>query len=1113
MTVEELTQAWEWDGEHAFEEKFSKLCSVLETLDQSRKGILSLQLLVKDGYAETLPNGNYKLTEKGVAARSKFPPSRAPQAKVMLGDPTAWAGFRKLARYYAECTRYLEKPEQYIRASNLNETVFIPKSVPHGWLASIPSDCKPVKLSISYTSEQTKLIHTLSNADAMGRNIYIGYPLLVNRDGDDVWFTPVGVIPVTFADRFQIKKGTLELSVDYASAYINPRWISYAIPVDRRQLVMDFLTNYSSSHAGLIDLSVALDEALSETSYPNAKDMDPNMPDQVKPYLPSGVRNRLCNTMAVFLSSSLTFTKNLYRELRFIADEASAEDLDKTALAYVFRNPPLPNPVYAKARQPLRFTGMNVEQREAVKMALNKPVVRIQGPPGTGKSQVASNLIANAVFRGETVMFSSRNHEALHAIQGRTACILSDEGDFPLVQFCSDQDHNFTNPWYGNEIRDVLGKLQSYDQGLVGDTEELLDIENACSDLDLIEAKYSVWNKVTEDYEKAEQDLQLCDTRIAANLQLKSWQALLFNVLPDLQKRLRLLEEKEPRGWIGRFFYRRKQKMRDSAWQWCQQTLPDLYAHTVKLDDKEAFFQRSAEAYALWKKRPSLVSAKQAACEAYRQLPPWNEAIAMVESATKVIDADCRGALLARLRAQVANMDEDHIDVIKQVQASFKAQWGGFAFVKQYAHAKAIQADTEPFEEKLKGLGLFYKVEPAWATTLLSQQRAFPLLPGIVDQMIIDEAAQCNPAEVIPALYRAKRIAIIGDPKQFRPIAEFKGATHDFLWQRYGMRDKDLPYSLPDHTAYDVVYSHNEHTDIMLKEHFRCEAEIAQFFSDVFYNGELRVRTEENALKYPRIQGFKKGIVWESVTDSLDGEVEAAVRRAKALADADFAGTIGIITPMRFLVDKINRRLSDCGISQEKMKCSTAYSYQGGECDVIILVLGYTSQLAQGQQWYISGSENANILNVAVSRAKATLVIVGDRERCRNSSSKVLSQLALYPKTYAEANRRHSGFGSVWEERFSKALEKAGIATQSQYPLVGRYLDLAYVSDRLKLDIEVDGATYHLNQEGYRKLDDLFRDRQVQGAGWAVQRFWVEDLKNDMDGCVAKVKERIAHQG
>ena len=45
-----------------------------------------------------------------------------------------------------------------------------------------------------------------------------------------------------------------------------------------------------------------------------------------------------------------------------------------------------------------------------------------------------------------------------------------------------------------------------------------------------------------------------------------------------------------------------------------------------------------------------------------------------------------------------------------------------------------------------------------------------PLLPGIFDLVIIDEASQVSVAQAFPALLRAKQVVVFGDHKQFSNV-------------------------------------------------------------------------------------------------------------------------------------------------------------------------------------------------------------------------------------------------------------------------------------------------------------------------------------------------------
>jgi very-short-patch-repair endonuclease len=133
------------------------------------------------------------------------------------------------------------------------------------------------------------------------------------------------------------------------------------------------------------------------------------------------------------------------------------------------------------------------------------------------------------------------------------------------------------------------------------------------------------------------------------------------------------------------------------------------------------------------------------------------------------------------------------------------------------------------------------------------------------------------------------------------------------------------------------------------------------------------------------------------------------------------------------------------------------------------------------------------------------LLVIGDKDACLTSSVNSLTALAQYPKVQNENLENNYRFDSIVEEKLFKALQRAGIETAPQYPVLGRRLDLAIIDK--KIDIEVDGKRWHLNSEGSRKLDDHFRDLQLTSAGWKVIRFWAFEINNHIEECVNKVKE------
>lgn len=98
--------------------------------------------------------------------------------------------------------------------------------------------------------------------------------------------------------------------------------------------------------------------------------------------------------------------------------------------------------------------------------------------------------------------------------------------------------------------------------------------------------------------------------------------------------------------------------------------------------------------------------------------------------------------------------------------------------------------------------------------------------------------------------------------------------------------------------------------------------------------------------------------------------------------------------------------------------------------------------------------------------------------------------------------------GPVWEPAFAKCLWNKGLKIVQQYPADRYLLDIALVSEAgLKLDVEVDGRSTHCTKKGQRRCEDIVRDAALRAQGWKVLRFWVDELRVDMDGCALKVQQ------
>jgi very-short-patch-repair endonuclease len=310
---------------------------------------------------------------------------------------------------------------------------------------------------------------------------------------------------------------------------------------------------------------------------------------------------------------------------------------------------------------------------------------------------------------------------------------------------------------------------------------------------------------------------------------------------------------------------------------------------------------------------------------------------------------------------------------------------------------------------------------------------------------------------------------------------------------------------------------------VRLDLHFRSHDLIADYCNEAFYSNTLNVVTLTERLNIPT--GMKPGIHWTHVAGKLEAgvtgawcadEIEAVRRELATLAAGGYRGTIGVVTPFRQQMIRLRDSL-EAGDSlapdfMERVRflASTAHGFQGDERDLILFSLCGGPDMPEGATIFLR--ENPNLFNVAVSRARAVLHVVGNREWALTCSVPFIENLArrTLPDAGAGRRARPEPYQSPWEKVLAEALQQAGIAVVPQYPIAGRFLDLAILTPR-KIDVEVDGESIHRTAGGGRKDDDYWRDLQLQSLGWKVCRFWVYELRENLTACVQRVLNYLAN--
>ncbi|KJK55238.1 caspase, EACC1-associated type [Saccharothrix sp. ST-888] len=271
---------------------------------------------------------------------------------------------------------------------------------------------------------------------------------------------------------------------------------------------------------------------------------------------------------------------------------------------------------------------------------------------------------------------------------------------------------------------------------------------------------------------------------------------------------------------------------------------------------------------------------------------------------------------------------------------------------------------------------------PAWAVTTRSVRR-FRDCPAMFDLVIIDEASQCSTLDVLPLLFRAKRALVIGDPMQLSPITKILPRQEAAVRKASGVRASWLEEHRLGHRRYSSFQAaaRAAGATLLLDEHYRCHPDIVQISNQYCYGGRLTVLTNPGSLR--RLAGVD-ALQWLDVTGkarrgrsgSWVNEDEAERVRLsveRLLQRLPVEATIGVVTPFR-----AQKELLERGWEREpRVRVGTVHTFQGGQQDVMLLSLVAGTQMrASALNWLC---REVNLWNVAITRARAHLIVVGDR--------------------------------------------------------------------------------------------------------------------------------------
>ncbi len=293
-----------------------------------------------------------------------------------------------------------------------------------------------------------------------------------------------------------------------------------------------------------------------------------------------------------------------------------------------------------------------------------------------------------------------------------------------------------------------------------------------------------------------------------------------------------------------------------------------------------------------------------------------------------------------------------------------------------------------------------FLVVPAISTTFASVSRMFCRIgPQVFGWLLIDEAGQALPQAAVGALMRTQRAVVVGDPIQIEPVVVLPDQFTEAMCAHFGV--DPLIYNAPaasvqtladNATAYFGAFESRNGTrevGVPLLVHRRCSEPMFSISNSIAYDNLMVQAKGEKPSKIRDTLGESQ---WFHVqgrgTDKwCSDEGDKVVDLLRRIKSAGCAADLYIVTPFVVVQDRLRALVRSCGVlvgwvenpdGWARDRIGTVHTVQGRESEAVIFVLGAPNPEQRGARGWAGG--RPNLLNVAATRAKEALYVVGNRE-------------------------------------------------------------------------------------------------------------------------------------
>jgi very-short-patch-repair endonuclease len=991
----------------------------------------------------------------------------------------------------------------------------------------------------SFPSEQgqtQRIQNHLLNKVRQDKNSFVfklGYPMLIRsftaKNGNS-YLMAEPLFIFTVDTEYALKDGAVRLTDD--DPVLNPKALESITGINSSSELLGEIVelyeelginNDPEDKPGLDEMFQRLEQIQSDWKWNEALDIAKLKQETIASLTKPGIYN----AAAIFVGEKSKYTVGLEKDLKDLS-KIPESSYKNSALGSWINDSTGDSSVSDKVL--IEPIPLNEEQREAILKGLASPLTVVTGPPGTGKSQVVASLIVNAVYQGQTVLFSSKNNKAVDVVSDRVNALTNRQ-----VMLRLGSSFQVTLSEYLSGL--LSARPSGDDESRYKEAKEIHD--RLLVQIEAIKQQQEHVVKLRNDVDRTESSVESYREELGSDF-FVSCESLKLDELNNLDELIQISKlklnqaDKTKQSFFVKLFWK---SFSQSRFTRLKEYMDSVALHASSLGVSKPLAPIDNSTIHVYEKFLSDLSVRNSKA---KEIKKYFVSLAQLNSAQDLFALSLKEK---EATDQVVSNSLDLWNYWLQLLPGRMTQNDRRVIGDYVAILNLIIAAQEKNQQPDRGIWSKYytlqhqlmHVLSAWAVTSLSARGRVPLEPGFFDLVIIDEASQCDIASALPLLYRAKRAVIIGDDKQLTHISAISETQDIRLLEKYSLDDQYMGWSYASTSLFRLAASRCKPENIVvLRDHHRSHADIVNYSNKSFYENTLRVATKyENLKSIPNepvvrwldVKG--KCVRPETGSSYNDQEAERVVKELSRLVSNGYKGTIGVVTPFRAqhlrIQDKINQNkdLADRLILRDFL-CDTVHKFQGDERDVILFSSVVSAGVTEGAVSFLQ--RTGNLFNVAITRARAALIVVGDNHVSYHSGIPHYKGFVEYvnqlenrePLTnenlvtdhgprYPKVNTRV--MISDWEKYLYEALYRAGIPTIPQHQ-VGQYsLDLAIIDGDRKLNIEVDGEKYHRNWDGELMRRDQLRNKRLIELGWDVQRFWVYQVRDNMRQCIEKIKE------